>query len=104
PEDGIRYLTVTGVQTCALPIWRLPRQLLPLLVIPSFHLFWAWQCLQRTTASEVLTATRRSGRLAPLSPLPQLLSRYQAAAAHSRSEERRVGRCGRLVWDRGAWR
>src|SRR2546427_5956929 len=20
-EDGIRYLTVTGVQTCALPIW-----------------------------------------------------------------------------------
>src|SRR5205085_4274208 len=21
-EDGIRYLTVTGVQTCALPIWR----------------------------------------------------------------------------------
>src|SRR5256886_7758421 len=23
-EDGIRYLTVTGVQTCALPIWHLP--------------------------------------------------------------------------------
>src|SRR5256886_11218126 len=22
-EDGIRYVTVTGVQTCALPIWRL---------------------------------------------------------------------------------
>src|SRR5438270_611602 len=24
-EDGIRYLTVTGVQTCALPIWFLIR-------------------------------------------------------------------------------
>src|SRR2546430_7219256 len=23
-EDGIRDLTVTGVQTCALPIWRVP--------------------------------------------------------------------------------
>src|SRR2546430_2641387 len=23
-EDGIRDLTVTGVQTCALPIWRIP--------------------------------------------------------------------------------
>src|SRR2546430_7916872 len=26
-EDGIRDLTVTGVQTCALPIWRLARPL-----------------------------------------------------------------------------
>src|SRR5256886_14711165 len=25
-EDGIRYLTVTGVQTCALPIWARPLQ------------------------------------------------------------------------------
>src|SRR2546430_11117792 len=24
-EDGIRDLTVTGVQTCALPIWRAPQ-------------------------------------------------------------------------------
>src|SRR5205085_4231639 len=24
-EDGIRDLTVTGVQTCALPIWSVPR-------------------------------------------------------------------------------
>src|SRR2546430_13170202 len=24
-EDGIRDLTVTGVQTCALPIWRTPK-------------------------------------------------------------------------------
>src|SRR6266478_4837954 len=28
-EDGIRYLTVTGVQTCALPICRLGEDLLP---------------------------------------------------------------------------
>src|SRR2546421_6386437 len=27
-EDGIRDLIVTGVQTCALPIFRIPRQLL----------------------------------------------------------------------------
>src|SRR5688572_32400255 len=26
-EDGIRDLTVTGVQTCALPIWKLKRTL-----------------------------------------------------------------------------
>src|SRR2546430_3222102 len=25
-EDGIRDLTVTGVQTCALPIWRLTKR------------------------------------------------------------------------------
>src|SRR5699024_12006248 len=28
-EDGIRARNVTGVQTCALPIWRAPRQLHP---------------------------------------------------------------------------
>src|SRR6266478_4206013 len=37
-EDGIRDLTVTGVQTCALPIWRLPprRGRLMRLLLPQF--------------------------------------------------------------------
>src|SRR2546430_12443814 len=33
-EHGIRYLTVTGVQTCALPIWRM-RLLGPLAVLAA---------------------------------------------------------------------
>src|SRR2546430_9581843 len=36
-EDGIRDLTVTGVQTCALPIWRGSRQRLLRAAGPRHH-------------------------------------------------------------------
>src|SRR2546430_8445618 len=73
-EDGIRDLTVTGVQTCALPIWppehreRQRRRRQP--VVPGPRRGW------------VLPAT---GRTAGMGRLP-------------RSEERRVGKECRSRW------
>src|SRR5438309_10481528 len=78
-EDGIRDGTVTGVQTCALPI--------------SFNLL-----SQRTVAYG-------SGRLARADEVvihdydPAELERCQAVAAEvTRSEERRVGKECRSRW------
>src|SRR2546430_15465048 len=62
-EDGIRYLSVTGVQTCALPIWRRRRA----------------------------PRSRRSpqpGRARPPAPVAQ----RRRARARARSEERREGK------------
>src|SRR5438874_9375532 len=76
-EDGIRDLYVTGVQTCALPIYRLrairacsvwPGRLLPILIAASIP-----------TRSVVLSA--------PIS-------------AFNRSEERRVGKECSSRWSR----
>src|SRR2546430_16119141 len=39
-EDGIRDLTVTGVQTCALPIWRSHSEL---------RWMWPWPTFYRST-------------------------------------------------------
>src|SRR5437879_13315943 len=64
-EDGIRDTSVTGVQTCALPIWRSGRSR------PS---------RDRGRRSRSPRAGRRSGAGSP------------AAARPSRSEERRVGK------------
>src|SRR5205085_9461599 len=78
-EDGIRDLTVTGVQTCALPIWRR---------ILVFH------------ARERLLDAGRCGRSAPrreAAPgheIPECAS-HQCGCGHcgaNRSEERRVGK------------
>src|SRR5438874_8235605 len=74
-EDGIRDLYVTGVQTCALPIWS----------------SWLWRrWLQRfaQTAEAISATTKKTEKV-----------RITAEYLKSRSEERRVGReCGwRLV-------
>ena len=42
-EDGIRDTSVTGVQTCALPIW--PRKWLPDSVDQSLRLFMGYKTL-----------------------------------------------------------
>src|SRR5262249_58843226 len=81
-EDGIRYWSVTGVQTCALPIWpqRRPASRLPLALGP----------LRRgpVPGGEGGPGRRRrgglAGRQAPRGPARRL-----------RSEERRVGKGGR---------
>src|SRR2546430_12137124 len=67
-EDGIRDLTVTGVQTCALPIFTGARS------CP-----WRWP--------------RRRRR--PCAPPPARRARRRAAGAPRRSGERRVGEEGR---------
>src|SRR2546430_13083189 len=85
-EDGIRDLTVTGVQTCALPIYVYIRD------TPS--------ATQRTgrrsfEAATVSTPARRLRRRCRVS-----LSRARRRAHHRgwRSEERRVGKECRSRW------
>src|SRR2546430_8533132 len=79
-EDGIRDLTVTGVQTCALPIfWLRPAQTFP---PPSACHRKAWRPAQnaaRPAASSWETGSRKSGA-AVREPF------------HRRSEERREGK------------
>src|SRR2546430_13522884 len=84
-EDGIRYLTVTGVQTCALPICRRHGHRLPLrsLEEPPEHLA---PVLRRQHLREVGDA--RDAQAAVAERLDDLRG----------SEERRVGKECRSWW------
>src|SRR5688572_32495269 len=81
-EDGIRDLTVTGVQTCALPISsltafrRLDYEFLVDADITELHVLAAQQREQQHQLSEEITIS------------------------HQRSEERRVGKECRSRWAR----
>src|SRR2546427_10898272 len=90
-EDGIRDLTVTGVQTCALPIYRLPDQLAhsPGRGVERIQLLR----LEQGDAA-------RGGALEDrgLSVQPSQLSGHRLAQRPRRSEERRVGKEGRSRW------
>src|SRR2546430_7531453 len=84
-EDGIRDLTVTGVQTCALPISSLTHS------------------AQRRNAPGLPSKTPKSPRAAWLPP--GFLPKYKAHAPakeirvfRDRSEERRVGKECRSRW------
>src|SRR5207245_5927410 len=81
-EDGIRDATVTGVQTCALPIFG---EVLQIRRYPAS----AW-CINPTTMAKAGTAAKISAGRALLG--------HPAA----RSEERRVGKECRGRW--GPWR
>src|SRR5262249_60057576 len=78
-EDGIRDWSVTGVQTCALPISR------------SSPTLKSW----RDTADR--TASRKSC-ISPPAPARGPRTSGPAPPAASRSEERRVGKEGRSRW------
>src|SRR5690606_40052260 len=82
-EDGIRDFHVTGVQTCALPISRIParREVPPV----------------RARAARDLRVRYRGARIARARRRPPAASRAPAATvatfqAVTRSEERRVGK------------
>src|SRR5688572_32018452 len=70
-EDGIRDLTVTGVQTCALPIYGVFRPALLLLPVHARHHRWSYK--YHTLDSDISDGQRPSSHF-------------------SRSEERRVGK------------
>src|SRR2546430_6791104 len=86
-EDGIRDLTVTGVQTCALPILSLPRgydtskYLQELVLLKSDENFKTWKVISRepvvANGGSFAQARTKDG---------------------TRSEERRVGKEGRSRW------
>src|SRR2546430_11165327 len=87
-EDGIRDLTVTGVQTCALPIWRLGGRGQGLPGDARVHLEGLRQAGNTTSARVPLSL--RSSKLPPNSS--------RTSALTIRSEERRVGKECRSRW------
>src|SRR2546430_3593848 len=86
-EDGIRDLTVTGVQTCALPISPLKRaaDLAPTMFLPTIHLGLLYNHLGRSEEA-----------IAPLEVAVTASGRHPWTL--SRSEERRVGKECRSRW------
>src|SRR2546430_8797983 len=85
-EDGIRDLTVTGVQTCALPIWvQQPRQDRQQRRFPAPR--WPHQQRDLTTADLQGHSVHGRGLGVPLTE-----------RARQRSEERRVGKECRSRW------
>src|SRR3712207_7166916 len=83
-EDGIRDIGVTGVQTCALPIYGSLRMVPPL----------------RAAAAPAVAPALRKGRAAAAgSPRPAQPRDLRAGPrAAGRSEERRVGKECRSRW------
>src|SRR3989475_4181325 len=86
-EDGIRDLTVTGVQTCALPISPAAPAAQAQARAPAAPRDWA--ALSRAFWLAVLP---------PLCGLGLLVGVWSLVAAGSRSEERRVGKECRSRW------
>src|SRR2546427_6875627 len=82
-EDGIRDLTVTGVQTCALPIWQR---------VGSF--FSSTSPCVKVNAARHNSQARTSNTGLPLS---KRVGRSRSAGSY-RSEERRVGKECRSRW------
>src|SRR5688500_20329190 len=80
-EDGIRDYKVTGVQTCALPIYHPSRR-----------------CCLMTAVS--LPVEQENSAATPAAPSSHILGTYERAPMEFvRSEERRVGKeCGHDWW------
>src|SRR2546430_12480455 len=84
-EDGIRDLTVTGVQTCALPIWRcFPRS--------------RFRRSSRRSGSQRREPSARSSFVCRSSARCERRRRARFRRCSNRSEERRVGEEGRSRW------
>src|SRR5690606_40959037 len=89
-EDGIRDFHVTGVQTCALPIWlRLPLQSYPLQALVSELLEPVLGCVVMSNAVHVYVSQAHKGELVMGAGIDPYNSYGQRGAF--RSEERRVG-------------
>src|SRR5207302_2892026 len=89
-EDGIRVFHVTGVQTCALPISRVPR---------NFASFFTEKKLAKLRGTLAIGHTRYSttGDSALLNAQPIMVQSNKGMVA--RSEERRVGKeCRSRRW------
>src|SRR5437763_15852756 len=84
-EDGIRDTSVTGVQTCALPILR---------ELPQFNAFRAPVTLTMQVRLDIGPSRERQ-------QLTQMLDRGRTQQGQRRSEERRVGKECRSRWSQG---
>src|SRR2546430_11905908 len=83
-EDGIRDLTVTGVQTCALPIWN-----------PFYREAFFWD---RLRANRPIIIPGDGTRLMQFAYVKDLVTACLRALETPRSEERRVGKECRSRW------
>src|SRR5207245_4968547 len=82
-EDGIRDATVTGVQTCALPIWPKPKRWTKQTIFPR---------RRKPPRSKSVTASRWQQTILSASSLRKANTRAaRRTALVLRSEERRVG-------------
>src|SRR5207244_10180558 len=103
-EDGIRDDLVTGVQTCALPIWK-PGGELGIEVSPLVATSSCPPCPRPTPArrgrsrSAGIGDTRRRSGCSPAHSVP----RGRSFCPDPRSEERRVGKECVWWWAAGAW-
>src|SRR5688572_31269604 len=83
-EDGIRDLTVTGVQTCALPISRKLHMRVPSAILGAFFVLYVHAIVRHTPGVRRTRLAQLAGRTRPDSV--------------ERSEERRVGKECRSRW------
>src|SRR5207248_5550511 len=92
-EDGIRDRTVTGVQTCALPIYGTVG---PMLFFPLGSQSFTGPGLIRSRVGSSITLTV-SGSIMEYVPRRTILVTNNSAQS-GRSEERRVGKEGKGRW------
>src|SRR2546430_13711411 len=88
-EDGIRDLTVTGVQTCALPIYRFND-------LASVRA--AVAAAEGDVAAILVSAFRHDFALDQELPTPEFARGLREICDEARSEERRVGEECRSRW------
>src|SRR5690606_40565681 len=91
-EDGIRDFHVTGVQTCALPIWPAPQSALGRSlrfgrVVGALTVLDANKVLDEDTGLATLAAAGGTGPR-----FERMWSRFTGRPVKDRSEERRVGK------------
>src|SRR5262249_57593679 len=96
-EDGIRDWSVTGVQTCALPICRHRQNFTDQVLLGLSFGRDRWRAL----VGEILTVAALE--IPEIETAPEALT-CLLAGDHYRSEERRVGKEGRSRWARGGER
>src|SRR5207245_8718711 len=94
-EDGIRDATVTGVQTCALPILLYDRTSLSTSVAANVIGFAASSAV--VTAAAVATGAWFTWVMVRLT-----VAVFESTVPSFRSEERRVGKEGTMRWAKGA--
>src|SRR5437762_9859917 len=90
-EDGIRVTSVTGVQTCALPISKLTR-----LTLPTQNAVRDLACLGNSAAIATLAQVHGTTEAQIHSLLDEAVR--AELLERRRSEERRVGKEGRSRW------
>src|SRR5690606_40543200 len=98
-EDGIRPFHVTGVQTCALPIYRLKAAAAPSIAsrLEDVHVDIGYivdQYFQLSLMHEIVVVEGVGGLMVPLNNNDLVTD----LVLQLRSEERRVGRGGSVAW------